>query len=266
MLSRYASIVAILLVVSAAGGLFWNGLYRDNDFVVPQAKGQDLVTLIIVFAVLAPAIWFARKDSLRARLAILGIFAYAAYSYAIYACGSRFNEFFLLYVAILSLSTYGLTVGLFRINSPAVKEAVGKRSPLKTTAVFFLFAAVLFIFIWLSEIVPATLSGTGLRTAEQFGTPTNMVHVLDLGFLLPALIISAILLLRGRAWGYVFTPVLLMKVAALGPAILSMALFMWLAGQPVELPMLIIFTAITLVAITLTCLFYTGIAKRKMEV
>jgi hypothetical protein len=265
-MNRYCSLIlAILLAVAAAGGLFWEGLYRDNEFVVPQAKGQDLVTLVVAVPLLAAAIWFARRGSLRARLAALGISGYAAYSYVIYACGSRFNELFLVYVAILGLSVFGLVVGISKTDPEAVKSACGGKAPAKSTAVFFIVTSLLFAFIWLSDIFFSYIAGNVPKSIEQFGTPTNLVYVLDLGFTLPALIITGVLLWRGRNWGFVFAPILLVKVATLGPAILSMALFMWLAGQPVELPMVVIFILITILSLLFTGLFFARIGTGKAK-
>lgn len=70
---------------------------------------------------------------------------------------------------------------------------------------------------------------------EEFGPQAAHTYVLDLGVVVPALIITADLLRRDRAWGYVFTDVLLVKVATLGDAVLAMAFFMVRDGAAVPL-------------------------------
>ena len=40
-------IIAVLATIASAGGLFLNGLYRDNHFVTSAWKGNDLITLFL---------------------------------------------------------------------------------------------------------------------------------------------------------------------------------------------------------------------------
>ena len=62
---------------------------------------------------------FAR-GSLRARLAVIGVFGYLLYQYAEYAMALAYGPLFLLYVAIFALSLTGiaLTVGIHRRADP----------------------------------------------------------------------------------------------------------------------------------------------------
>jgi hypothetical protein len=67
---------------------------------------------------------------------------------------------------------------------------------------FLIGVATLFALLWLSEIVPNLLAGDPSRSARDWNVPTNPVHVLDLAFFLPAVIISGVLLLRRHPLGY----------------------------------------------------------------
>lgn len=60
-------IIAILAAVASVGGLFLNGLYRNNLFVTSAWKGNDVVTLLIAIPLLVTALAFSR-GSLRAQL------------------------------------------------------------------------------------------------------------------------------------------------------------------------------------------------------
>lgn len=70
------------------------------------------------------------------------------------------------------------------------------------TAVFLIVVAAIFALLWLSEIVPDLLAGKPSRSANDWRIPTNPVHVLDLSFFLPAVIISGLLLRRRHPLGY----------------------------------------------------------------
>ena len=84
---------------------------------------------------------------------------------------------------------------------PAIKQGFAGRA-MPRPAWFLIVVAVLFVLLWLSEIVPSLLAGDPSRSARDWNVPTNPVHVLDLAFFLPAAVTSGILLLRRRPLGY----------------------------------------------------------------
>jgi hypothetical protein len=51
-------IVALLAFVASAGGLFWEGLYRDNTLVTAAFRGNDLITLVVA----VPGLLLADRD------------------------------------------------------------------------------------------------------------------------------------------------------------------------------------------------------------
>jgi hypothetical protein len=57
------------------------------------------------------------------------------------------------------------------------------------------------------EIVAAIRAGQAPAIVIETGQPTNPIHVLDLCFLLPALAIVAVLLLRRNKMGFTLAPV-----------------------------------------------------------
>jgi len=103
--------------------------------------------------------------------------------------------------------------------------------------------------IWLSEAVPASLAGVAPQSVQEDGTPTNVVYVLDMAWLLPALVIAAVGLWRKRALGYALAAALLVNLAFLALAILSMAVFQARVGELVAAPMVTIFIALFVVSI-----------------
>jgi len=246
---RLTAPLAPLLAVAAALGVGWDGLYRDNPFVVAQAVGQDWVTLLFAVPALLIARARARRGSLVGHLVALGVVGYAAYSYAIYAFASRQNELFLVYVAILGLSVYALIDGVLAIERREV-EALG-RAPIARRAIAALLggAAVFFAIAWISEQVAALVRGEVPASVVAFGGPTNPVHVLDLAFVLPLCALAAALLWRARAIGAVLGIVLLFKIDTLALALLSMGAFLWMRGQPVDAGLLIAFGALALLAL-----------------
>jgi hypothetical protein len=250
---QFTTVAVLVLTAVASGvGLLVDGFYhRDAAVLLPQSFGQDLLTLVVAVPVLAGSLWFASRGSRRAYVVWLGTLGYVLYTYATYAIIAQFNELFLVYVATFGLSLATFVGGFLRVDAEDLKRAFGDRS-VRPYVAFQALVAVLVGLLWLSEIVTATLSNTVPSSIAGTGLPTNVVHVLDLGVVLPAFLLAAYLLARRRPWGYVLTGVLLAKVVTLGLAILSMTLFMLRAGEVVPLPMLVVFgllTALSLLAL-----------------
>ena len=71
---------------------------------------------------------------------------------------------------------------------------------MKAVSIFLGVVAVLFYFMWLSETSLPCLPEVpqGVIDGEA---PTDVVHVLDMAWILPAMVLTAIWLWRGRALG-----------------------------------------------------------------
>lgn len=243
-----ASVATLGLTVVATGvGLFVPDFYRDAPVILPQIYGQDVLTLVVAVPALALSSYFAAQGSLRGYIIWLGVTGYLLYTYASYAFMTAFNELYLIYVALLWLTLFTFVGGIARLDARALKNAIGEPS-VQSYVGLQLLLVILIPFLWLSEILPATVAGTPPPSIAEAGLPTSVIYSLDLGVIVPAFALSAYWLWKRRAWGYAFTAVLLVKIATLGGAVLAMVLFMIRNGQPVPLPQIVIFGALTLVS------------------
>lgn len=238
--------IALLAVAGTLLGLLREGFYRDPYALVYQAYGQDTVTLVVVVPALLIGLVLARRGSLRGYFLWLGALGYVLYTYAVYAVITEFNEFFLGYVALLGLSLYTFVAGLLLLDPESVEESLEDRLPVRLVVGFLVAMGVLVGLLWLSEVIPATLSGTKPESAAEVGLPANVVHVLDLGVLVPAVLVTARWLRQGRPWGYVLPGVLFVKLTSIGLAVLGMILWMWVAGVDVTPVEIVVFSALTL--------------------
>lgn len=233
--------IALLLAIAAGGGIFINGLYRDTPSLVAQAIGQDAITLLVVLPTLVIGAFLASRGSQRAWLIWLGVLTYIVYTYASYAFGIRFNPLFLIYVALLGCSTYALIGGLVTTDWVGIKERFTAKTPVKAVSIYLGVFAALFYLLWLSEAVPASIAGETPQSVIDAGTPTNLVHVLDMAWMLPALGITAVSLWRKQPLGHTLAGALLICLVLLISAILSMVVTMGRAGQPAVIPQVVIF-------------------------
>ncbi len=246
--------IAILLTIAAGGGVFISGLYRDTPYFVAQAVGQDLISLTVVLPTLTVTAFLASRGSPRARLVWLGGLVYLVYTYVVAAFNVSFNSLFLVYVALLGCSLYALIGGLVTADMAGIKACFTEKTPVKAVSIYLAVLAVLFYFMWLSEIVPALMAGEIPQSIRDNGTPTNAVHVLDMAWVLPSFGITAVSLWRKQALGYTLAGAILSYGVFLILAILSMVVFMIREGHPVVVPQVVIFG--TLLAISLGMLIW----------
>jgi hypothetical protein len=255
-------LVLVLATAAAVTGLAAPGVYRDAATVIPQALGQDAVTLFVVVPLLAVATAATWRGSLRGRLLWLGALGYMTYAYGTYALWAHWNPLFLVYVALFGLSLYAVALGLVRTDPVELRAAFVTRPPARPIAWFLGLTAVLVSSLWLTEEVMALVQGVVPPTIVQMESDTNVIHVFDLAVVMPAFAITAVLLWRDRPWGYVLAGVLLVKAATIGLAVLAMMWFMGRAGFAVSVPMAVFFFALTASAVAYGWRLLAGLPSR----
>lgn len=214
---------AVLMAIASAAGVFLPGTYaRETASWATQGRGQDIANLLIVFPATLIALHHAFRGSVRATLVMLGLLIYVVYSYVLYAFFIHFGRLFPVYVAVLGLSTYALSGAVIHMDRREIARRLVGNPQAKLASVLLLVFGILFALQWLTEIVPALLSDTVPKGVADIGAPVNPVHVLDLAFILPGMIVTAISVRKRDPLGLLFAAPLLTLSAAMGIAILSM--------------------------------------------
>lgn len=191
------SAAGIVLGLVAADSVYG----KETAALADAATAQDIVGVLLVAPLLVVLGARAARGSLRAYLGWSGCVAFSVYNYAICAFSVQFGALFLLWVAVLGLSTVALAGGLSALGTGSATARFGARS-MPVAGWFLIAIGALFALLWLSEIVPDLLAGAPSRSASEWRVPTSPVHILDLAFFLPAAITSGALLLRRHRWGY----------------------------------------------------------------
>jgi hypothetical protein len=165
-------VIAVLMAFASLGGLCLPGPYRDNTWSAAAFWGTDLATLLLAVPVLVVALVAAHRGSDQARLVWLGVLAYNVYNYAFYLFGTAFNDFFLLYAALESLSLITL-VGA----SPGVLAAprAVRRVPARLVAGYMAVVGVMLGAAWINQAVRYLAGGTLPKTIAQSGIHTSIV-------------------------------------------------------------------------------------------
>lgn len=263
---RLALIIIPLALLAAGAGVFWqgtgepypfetlrgetvmirgHGLYRfDTVSSSSQEVGQDIVTLLIGIPLLITGILLTRKRSLRGQLLLTGVLGYFLYTYASMCFLTAFNPFFLVYVALFSLSLFGFILSMKNLDVDEVASHIQDGFPRRAIATYFIIVAVFLTLAWLGLVASPSLTWTppnGLESAI-----TMVIQALDLGIIVPTAFITASLLIKKQAWGYALSSVMLLKILTMGAALISMIIVQFLAGVKIDPIVSIIFILISI--------------------
>lgn len=199
-----------LAAIASAGGLLLPNLYQETDeFYRTAWYGNDWVTLVAVVPMLALALWRSWRGSRRAQLVWLGGLWYMLYNYAFYLFGAVFNAFFLLYVALFTLSMYALFLGLYDLDLEGIRQSFRDRTPVRWISGFLVFITLPLLIVEGGQCVNFILTGVVPEVP-------SLIFALDLSFVIPASILGGILLWQRRAWGFVLAALMLVKGATYG--------------------------------------------------
>lgn len=239
-------IVAALMFLASIGGLLIEGVYRDNEFVAALWRGNDWVSLLVAVPLLAGSLFYARRGSHRAHLIWLGMLAYALYNYAFYLFAAAFNQLFLFYVALFTLSIYALIFALAATDAEEIKRQFRARTPVRFIGGYMLFIAAGLSVLWMGSSLKFVADGVVPEYIEMTGHPTGIVYALDLSLLVPVLLLGGIWIWRREAWGYILAAMSLIKGATYT---LVLSVNSLITASHAEAPIWILTTGASLVAI-----------------
>ena len=260
LLSAFVSLIGIITSVNpqhtsftAVTGevvtIFGTGIYKnDSVSVVAQGIASDMVTLFIAVPATVISLWFSLKNSFRAQLTLTGMIGYFLYTYMSYTFLWTYNPLFIIYTALMSLSLFAFIIALtsFDINDIAIRFS--DRFPVRFIRGYLITVSVMIALLWMGKLFP-TFAGAVPAGLEHY--TTLVIQGMDLGMVVPAGLISATLLSKRLALGYLLSSVLIVKGIAMLTAISMMIINMLLQGVDVSWIEMIIFFGFTLIS------FYT---------
>ncbi len=171
-------VTTLLAFFAAVYGLINNSIYFDLfplNFIAAQ-----LIT--------------TKEDSIKRPIIILGIMGALAYLYAIFSIERVYNVLYLVYLTILGTSFFSIAVTIYSLNREKLKS-VDVSKGVRTT----LLIAILFTFLWVSALLPLMATKTQIQNLYS-------IYLLDLVFVMPSFVITAVMTFRKNPLGYVLTP------------------------------------------------------------
>ena len=176
------------------------GLYaRDSISCAAQARGQDLVTLLVGVPLLAIGVLRARRGCIRGKMLQSGALGYLLYTYGSYAYLCMYNPLFLLYVTLFGLSLYGFIVAFRCFGETEVHLALKTHFKRRLLSGYLIVMGVLLTLMWIARIVPSMIAGGPPVGLEQY--TTLVIQASDLAIVVPAAVLTGILLLKQKPLG-----------------------------------------------------------------
>ncbi len=191
------------------------------------------------------------RGSQRAQLVWLAMLDYTLYNFAFYVFAAAFNWFFLIYVALFTLSIFALIFGLVNIDVNGISQKFPARTPVKWISGYMLFVAVGLSTVHITQSLCFVVTGQLPPIVVKTGHPTNVIPALDLSLLVPIFVLGAIWLWKRRPWGYVLAAMSIVNGAVYTLVLTVVSLWAANAGVPgasAEIPLWFFLTTAGLIA------------------
>lgn len=228
--------------------VYGKGLYKNESIsMASQAIAQDIVTLGLGIPLLIAALLLARKGLLKGRLLLTGILGYFLYTYTSYSFLAMYNSLFLVYVVLMSASFFAFTLTMMSYDIQNINSYFSPKLPVKFIGGVLIFIAVAVALMWLKRIITPLTAGTLPEGLEHY--TTLVIQALDLGFVLPAGILSAVLLIKRNDFGYLLASVIIIKDSALLIVITAMLIAQISTGIQVASAELVVFPILAMMII-----------------
>lgn len=244
-----SALVLLLALITSVFGLFWksggspfyvtniygsrvemygSGLYAfDTYFKAPIQRGTDFITLFLAIPVLACAIFFNKKNTIKHRLLLVSVLSYFLYYSASLCFSVSYNKLILVYIVFFSASLFSFMIGITGINANSISGKILDKMPRRSIAIFMIFAG-LSVFIWLAQILSALPTGKPPVTLAIY--TTEPTYIFDLGIIAPSAFACAAMLFHNNPLGYIYGAILLVLNSFIGAVVISQTIFQSAAG------------------------------------
>lgn len=196
-----SAVIAAIMVVASAAGLLVDGLYRDGPWAREALRGGDFVTLVLAAPLLIASLILSMRGSRRAQPVWLAMLGYSVYNYAYYVFGAKFNDIFLLHIALLSMSIFALACALPNLDIAAIAARLRTTRVARWVGGFLVLVGAAQGGLWIFLVLRFALTGELLEDIPVSGQ--HLVFALDLSLLAPTLVLAGVLLYQRTSMGFV---------------------------------------------------------------
>jgi hypothetical protein len=171
-----------------------------------------------------------------------------------------YNTFFLIDVALMSMSFFAFTLMLMSFDTESLRSHFSEKLPVKAIGGLLIFIACILGLMWLKIIITSLINGNAPSDLAHYTTLT--IQALDLGFVIPTAVISGILLILRKPFGYLLATVITIKETALLIAITSMIVMQAVSGLQISAAVIAIFSMFDLIVITCLVIILKNVKEK----
>ncbi len=240
--------------------IFGEGIYKNDSIsVVAQGKASDLITLLLGIPLLIASLYLKARGSFKGELMLTGTLGYFLYTYMSYTFLWTYNPLFIVYVTLMAASLYAFILSFMSFEIENVPSMFSEKLPTKFLGGFQLLVGFSIGMMWIGKIAPAIFNQSIPSGLEHY--TTFVIQGMDLGIVVPAAILSGILLIKRKPFGYLLSSVIIIKGVTMFTCISAMIINMALKGVDMNLVEIIVFPIINLVSIVCLILLFENTNK-----
>jgi len=238
---KLSVVLLFLTVITSLLDLFYPPIfYHETLSSQAQVMGQDLINLLLGVPALALSLYYSKKGSIKSRIILIGVLAYLAYTFLSYGVLFKLNPGFIIYSADFAVSLYATLLAIAGLEIDRLKINTTEKTR-RNAQYSMILVILIIIFLWSPDLAAYYLQGEIPAAITQDGFHTLIIPFQDLSIILPLTLLTIWLLRREKAWGYILTPIILVKVFSIAVAVLGMIAVMYYYGAPLSIPQVGIF-------------------------
>ena len=250
-LSAYCALLGFL-DENLYGNVILTGVFKTS--FMAGAISQDITAIVSsIIMLIIIALYMKQKDN-KLLISMIGLLSFYFYGYGTYVISALYTSTYLVYMLIFALSILGMIVGISGFSADYVKNLFLPKW-IRICSITFL-SLIVFIFVskWIADIVPYTKS----HTVPDF----YAIYILDLGIILPLLMLIIYMLAKNMKFAYVLLGIAMLKIATL---IMSVAIGGYFIapkyGHQDEAYMIVVYCSVAVISLVLFA-FYSLKMKR----
>jgi hypothetical protein len=204
----------------AVVALFGDGLYAADTWLVGAGnRGGDLAVLAVEVPLLLLAVRWYRGGAPVAAAVLAGVLSCFAYYYVSMVFGAAQNRLFPVYVAAAALAGFALATVARGLDVTRVDESLPARPGRAAVTTYLAAVAVALVAAWLPGMLATAASGDIPGAVGPYTSAAT--EALDLGLVVPTVVLAAVLHHRRRAAGRVLALVVLVLNVCIGVVLLG---------------------------------------------
>jgi hypothetical protein len=113
----------------------------------------------------------------------------------------------------------------------------------------------MFYLLWFKDIIPAIMENSIPKNVRDYDLLVNPVHVLDIAFILPGLIITSILIMKKYSMGFILSPIFLVFIILMVFSLSAMVAMLKVRGVSEDISIAGIFIILAIVSLIFLYIF-----------